>query len=96
MTSTTDQVKRLIVEAEAQVKQMPTPNSMKAAALTAAELPRWRYAKDYGESVHILRGKGYTWDMVADWFEERGASYRASSLKQAYRQWCHEHNEHYR
>jgi len=41
----------------------------------------------YAPACEVLRGKGYSWRMIADWLEERGVYYSTNALSDATKKW---------
>lgn len=41
----------------------------------------------YAPACEVLRGKGYSWKMIAAWLEERGVYYSTNALSDATKKW---------
>ncbi len=41
----------------------------------------------YAPACEVLRTKGYSWRMIAEWLEERGVYYSTNSLADATKKW---------
>ena len=41
----------------------------------------------YAPACEVLRGKGWSWRMIAEWLEERGVYYSTNSLADALKKW---------
>lgn len=41
----------------------------------------------YAPACEVLRSKGYSWRMIAEWLEERGVYYSTNALADALKKW---------
>ena len=62
----------------------PSPEevAMKAEALPV--VPSVRFASDYVETIDVLKGKGFTWGEIGQWFREQGITISDSAINSAW------------
>lgn len=78
---------RQFVEVERKDCEMPEPANLFEKAKDVEPAPRFTCASDYGESINLLREKGYTWNEIAQWFKGNGVDYSMQAINAGWRTW---------
>ena len=76
------------LEVEKERKMMPEPAFLLERAKRFPEAPTHLAASDYGETIHAMREKGYTWKECGQWVRAHGADFSDQALIGGYQTWC--------